>query len=66
MKDRETYKYTNDLGRPKEINISIVPNENGEHFFSIWDLGTGDMTNSGSASKEDLKRFLKHYGISTK
>ena len=61
--ERKNYRYTNNLGRKKEIWITLNPNEQGEYPFSIWDLATGELCSSGEASKEDLVSFLARYNV---
>lgn len=59
---RKVYNYTNDLGRKREIWITKYL-DSEEYGFSIWDMGNGELTNSGSATAEQLTNFLANYGI---
>lgn len=54
------YKYTNDLGRKKEIWIT---KDEDKYTYSLWDLATGEHCGSGESTKEDLIDFLSHYEI---
>ena len=58
-----SYKYKNNFGFAKEINISTMPNDKGEYAWSIWSLTTGDLTQSGESEKQVLIDFLKKYNI---
>lgn len=59
---RKVYNYTNDLGRKREIWITKYL-DSEEYGFSIWDMGNGEMTNSGKATAEQLTNFLANYGL---
>lgn len=54
------YKYTNDLGRKREIWITKYEDK---YTYSLWDLATGERCDSGESTKEDLTNFLSNYGI---
>ena len=57
------YNYINGIGEPKKIIISTEKNENGNYSFTLWSNRTGDFCGSGEKTKEQIKKYLKHYNI---
>ena len=60
---REFY-YQNQLGIAKRLEVyEEKVDENGRIYTSIWSMENGELCSSGYNTKEEIKNFLKHYGI---
>jgi hypothetical protein len=60
---KTVYRYTNTLGRRKELWIdnTLYMNENAvKHPFNLWDLATGECCGYGSMTTKELEEMLSH------
>ena len=57
----DVYRYTNKMGREKElwINNTLYMNENVvKRPFLLWDLATGECCGHGSMTTKELEEML--------
>ena len=56
-------RYTNDLGRSKTIAVYGGNKKDGKYKCVIWDNETGANCGSSYQAKEEIIKFLAHYGV---
>lgn len=58
------FYYRNKLGIAKRLEVyEDRTDENGRIFSMIWSMENGELCSSGYNTKEEIKHFLKYYGI---
>lgn len=55
------FHYTNDIGYHK--TLAVYEKENDKYPVMLWSRDTGDFCGSGKLTEQELKGYLKHYGI---
>lgn len=62
-KKTRRFRYVNAYGVHKELSVS-KPDASGEQYnYTIWNTENGDYCSSGTATKEQINKFLAGYGI---
>ena len=57
------YRYTNALGRRKELRVdnTLYMNDSVvKRHFSLWDLATGELCGYGSMTTKEVEEMLSH------
>lgn len=54
------YRYTNSLGRRKELWMDNTVNMKDEHSFLLWDVMTGECCGNGVMTTTELEELLSH------
>ena len=57
------YRYTNALGRRKELwvdNTLYMNDSVVKRHFSLWDLATGELCGVGSMTTKEVEEMLSH------
>ena len=57
------YKYVNELGEPKILNVRETPNPDGKYHCILWSGRNGEHCGSSDLTYDELEEFLAHYGI---
>ena len=60
---KAVYRYTNALGRRKELRVdnTLYMNDSVvKRHFSLWDLATGELCGYGSMTTKEVEEMLSH------
>lgn len=60
---KAVYRYTNTLGRRKELRVdnTLYMNDSVvKRHFSLWDLVTGELYGYGSMTTKEVEEMLSH------
>ena len=57
----KSFEYVNAMGIRKKL--TVYPMKEGKYPVSLWIAETGENCGMGTATAEEIKNFLAHYGI---
>lgn len=57
------YRYVNDLGEPKILNVREPATPNGIYHCILWSGRNGEHCGSADLTHDELEEFLACYGV---
>lgn len=57
------YKYVNDIGEPKILDIYEPVNSDEKYHCILWSGRNGEHCGSSDLTYDELEEFLAHYGV---